>query len=69
MNDIEIMREASMERVQLNRQKAIENAKNAVIKVKKRRTDSFTKQVKMNDTDMLLYSIANSLLAIAQGMK
>ena len=69
MNDIEIMREASMERVQLNRQKAIENAKNAVIKVKKKRTDSFTKQVKMNDTDMLLYSIANSLLAIAQSMK
>ncbi len=69
MNDIEIMRAESMERVQLNRQKAIENAKNAVIKVKKRRTDSFTKQVKMNDTDMLLYSIANSLLAIAQGIK
>ena len=69
MNDIEIMRVESVERVQLNRQKAIENAKNAVIKVKKRRTDSFTKQVKMNDTDMLLYSIANSLLAIAQGIK
>lgn len=69
MNDIEIMRAESMERIQLNRQKAIENAKNAVIKVKKRRTDSFTQQVKMNDTDMLLYSIANSLLAIAQGMK
>ena len=69
MNDIEIMRAASMERIQLNRQKAIENAKNAVIKVKKRRTDRFIKQVQMNDTDMLLYSIANSLLAIAQGMK
>ena len=69
MNDIEIMRAESMERVQLNRLKAIENAKNAVIKVKKRRTDSFTKQVKMNDTDMLLYSIANSLLAIAQRIK
>lgn len=69
MNDIEIMRAASMERIQLNRQKAIENAKNAVIKVKKRRTDRFTQQVQMNDTDMLLYSIANSLLAIAQGMK
>ena len=69
MNDIEIMRAESRERVQLNRLKAIENAKNAVIKVKERRTDSFTKQVKMNDTDMLLYSIANSLLAIAQGIK
>ena len=69
MNDIEIMRAESMERVQLNRLKAIENAKNAVIKVKKRRTDRFTQQVQMNDTDMLLYSIANSLLAIAQGMK
>lgn len=69
MNDIEIMRTASLERIQLNRLKAIDNAKNAVIKVKKRRTDRFTQQVQMNDTDMLLYSIANSLLAIAQGMK
>jgi len=62
-------RKESLERVSLNRLKTIENAKNAVIKVRDKHSDNLYTELRMNDTDMLLYSIANSLLAIAQGMK
>lgn len=62
-------RKESMERYALNRLKAIENAKSAVIRVRVRHSDNLNKELRMNDTDMLLYSIANSLLAIVQGMK
>ena len=66
----EKMKKENIEHARLNWLRAIDNAKYALVKVKIRRTDDrFIKDVQMNDTDMLLYSIANSLLAIAQGMK
>lgn len=59
-------RQEIQERYKLNKIKAIENAKSALVIVEGRRYDKFMRRIKLDDENMLLYSIANSLLAIAQ---